>query len=87
MPCGDANNDCQNLIESAAASHNHKTDFGDMCSPLCFCSCCHVSITLSKLFEGITITDFAIGSHTLPAHLLSFASEFFGTIWQPPKIG
>ncbi|CAM2966891.1 hypothetical protein SAMN05444143_11054 [Flavobacterium succinicans] len=90
MPCADVE------VNSAGHSLNvHQTDLEnhshdkskDLCSPFCICNCCGSQITS---FSEFVIIDFPIPSKgiktQLPTYKSVFASNFFGSIWQPPQI-
>ena len=90
MPCADRE------VNSAGHSLNvHQTDLEnhshdkskDLCSPFCICNCCGSQVV--SYFQS-NIIDFPIpfeGIKTqLPTYTSVFASNFFGSIWQPPQI-
>jgi hypothetical protein len=58
---------------------------GDSCSPFTGCDCCH-GFTIALI--SFSVQSFPIYSDlkTSSYHEDSF-SEFFSSIWQPPKIG
>ncbi len=66
--------------------HSHDKE-NDLCSPFCICSCCGSQII--SLFQIDTI-NFPIQSKgiktQLPTYKSVFASNFYGSIWQPPQI-
>lgn len=91
MPCADMEvNSFAHKKTELASSHdnNHSHDKQkDLCSPFCICNCCGSKITS---FSEFIIIDFpipSIGIKTqLPTYKSVFASNFFGSIWQPPQI-
>lgn len=89
MPCSDMHNSCnaKNNLTNKETSHNHDSDSDDHCSPFCTCSCCSSTVSF------IPITTFQIEQTIVfgdsSPHLLlddAIKSNFFGNIWQPPKI-
>ena len=88
MPCADmeVNSLAHNKTEFSSNHDNHSHDKEkDLCSP--FCICCGSQITS---FSEFVIIDFPIPSKgvktQLPTYKSVFASNFFGSIWQPPQI-
>ncbi|OXB10217.1 hypothetical protein B0A81_04205 [Flavobacterium plurextorum] len=64
-------------------SHNNKRD---LCSPFCICSCCGLQmVSLSQTFIDFPIPFKGIKIQ-LPTYKSIFASNFFGSIWQPPQL-
>ena len=67
-------------------SHNHDKE-NDLCSPFCSCNCCGSQIV--SYFKVLSF-NFAVVSKTiktqLPSYTSKFASNFYGSIWQPPQI-
>lgn len=89
MPCSDAYNECQNntTTQEALQSHNHKNDQNDICSPFCICTCC--SSIVNPKFTSLSIRSpkFSIASTIkFPIQDFSLISNYYGNIWQPPKI-
>lgn len=89
LPCGDANNECNTTAPQTETTqnHSHKTDHNDVCSPFCICSCCstvaNFSIPESRVIEEKTV--FA-EIQKFPIRDFNFVSNYYGNIWQPPKI-
>ncbi|MDQ6469713.1 hypothetical protein RB619_03575 [Flavobacterium sp. LHD-80] len=89
MPCADMEVDSvmhKTAQFSSEANHSHDKD-NDLCSPFCACNCCGaqvlsyqapLSFEFSKTFNQISIQ--------LPNYNSVFASNFYGSIWQPPQI-
>lgn len=89
VPCSDVHNDCDDNSNKTelTKNHDHHQDQDDNCTPFCTCTCCSASVialdfvpfqiknpTVFHISEKVTIRNF------------SFISNFFGSIWQPPKI-
>ncbi|KUJ59545.1 hypothetical protein AR687_22645 [Flavobacteriaceae bacterium CRH] len=89
MPCADkvANNSALNSARFAAADMDHSHGQSDLCSPFCICNCCGVQVL--SYASAITF-DFPVLVKTikcaLPSYTSVFASNFCGSIWQPPQI-
>lgn len=89
-PCVDGNGD--NTSSSAVTYSQHKEDHSnkkskDLCSPFCICNCCGqntlnysptIVYDLQMTFEEIKTSNSVYAS--------IFASNFYGSIWQPPQI-
>ena len=78
----------KSLIQAEVVqSSDHPTDNEDTCSPFCYCNCCSVSIS-SFDFKSFEIkppkTNF-ISKKIRPSDY-SLVSNFYGNIWQPPKL-
>ena len=89
VPCGDMHNDCNDTTTKTELSqnHDHQQDKDDNCSPLCTCSCCSASIVALD-FKQVQLkkpAEFSI-TQKLSIRNFSFVSNFYGNIWQPPKI-
>ena len=89
VPCSDVHNDCKDKKSKTelTQNHDHKQDKDDHCSPFCTCTCCATSVVAIDftLFQIKKPTDFTI-SQKVAIRNFSFLSNFFGNIWQPPKI-
>ena len=89
IPCNDAHNDCKSNTEitDSSQSHNHRSDHNDGCSPFCACPCCGVSANLKFTpFSFKVATIIAVSKLTFPKRDFTFVSNYYGNIWQPPKI-
>ena len=89
MPCSDASNDCNSEMpyRIQVAGHDHKDDTRDVCTPFCTCTCCRTitgsktAFRIAELLKPIEATSIAY-----PFGNFSFVSNYYGNIWQPPKI-
>jgi hypothetical protein len=73
-------------ITEAHSDHSH-SKLNDQCSPFCICSCCGVQVlsyAVSINFDFPVMT--ALIKSPLPDYTSVFASNFYGSIWQPPQI-
>lgn len=89
VPCSDAHNDCNDSKAKTelAQDHEHQQDHDDTCSPFCTCACCGVSI-INMNFTPLQVKTnivFALVQKVTICNS-SLISNFFGSIWQPPKI-
>ena len=90
MPCADmeVNSLAHNKTEFSSNHDNHSHDKEkDLCSPFCICNCCGAQILN---YSPAISFDFSIISSDIktkgPFYRSIFASNFFGSIWQPPQI-
>ena len=89
MPCADMEVDSvahKTAQFSSEANHSHDKS-NDLCSPFCACNCCGAQV-LS--YESAPVFDFpadySVITKQLPNYTSVFASNFYGSIWQPPQI-
>ncbi|WP_394799436.1 DUF6660 family protein [Ferruginibacter lapsinanis] len=91
ITCADSN-ECSNTTQSTvfkpSANHQNHQHEEEACNPFCNCICCG-SITVSNILLNKTE-----GGHFLTTKKrkpfyksISLSSDFYGNIWQPPKIG
>jgi hypothetical protein len=67
-------------------NHSHEKE-NDLCSPFCVCNCCgqqilNFSQEIASQFRKIA----AEITTQIPAYKSLLASNFYGSIWQPPQI-
>lgn len=94
LPCADEAGWCVFDIEEAfgvelheTENHNHNNDCADHCSPLCTCSCCHITLrTPVKMDVHITSPRLVLSDAPLLESLLRNLTSL-NDIWQPPKLG
>jgi hypothetical protein len=93
MPCEDGMDDAifENTSQSHFddQSHNHAQDKEDGCTPFCICTCCGTNIVLNFSFPPL-ISEinqcFLSEKVKINFYNTTFISDFYGNIWQPPKI-
>jgi hypothetical protein len=90
MPCEDVHQQSgSNKTElSFNIDESHSKDKGDICSPLCVCNCCQITITAFKMDVSMNIPK-QIQSYFSKKILFqknNFAYQVYDHIWQPPKI-
>ncbi|MFV8369865.1 DUF6660 family protein [Flavobacterium sp. LB2R40] len=90
LPCADieVNSPVHDLAKLAPIDEQHSHDKEkDSCSPFCFCNCCGAQVLSyqSNIPFGFTVVSAMINMQ-LPTYKSVFASNFFGSIWQPPQI-
>ncbi|WP_319800119.1 MULTISPECIES: DUF6660 family protein [Flavobacterium] len=90
MPCADmeVNSAGHSLAVHQSDRDNHSHDKSkDLCSPFCICNCCGAQIL--SYFPVISY-EFPLISTVIktkePFYKSVFASNFYGSIWQPPQI-
>ena len=89
IPCSDTSLECSNTIEQTTTetAHNHNGKTNDSCTPFCFCSCC--SLQISAYYFNHSELGITIQKYTTPQNIIQdirFISNYYGNIWQPPKI-
>ncbi len=86
MPCadGEAFSSRQKVTISNQSTPHHDND---VCSPMCVCSCCGCQgFSLNNAYSYSLISIKTIIDKKVPEYKSVFASNFFGSIWQPPQI-
>ncbi|AZB09047.1 hypothetical protein EG344_09565 [Chryseobacterium sp. G0162] len=90
MPCEDLSHPLNsgNKSISLSISETHSTDQGDICSPLCACSCCQMTVSAFKMDPLLELPEQipAYFSKKILFHKNDFAYQIYDPIWQPPKI-
>ena len=83
VPCSDVHNNCNDkkATTELTQNHDHQQDQDDNCSPFCTCACCSANV-IALDFKP---TQFSF-SQKVAIRNFSFISNFYGNIWQPPKI-
>ncbi len=69
------------------SGHNHHNESCDLCSPFCICACCGGFGFEPKqiILKELLLADFP-SDRNYYTFYDSFSSNFYGNIWQPPKI-
>ncbi|RKS02979.1 DUF6660 family protein [Flavobacterium sp. 102] len=74
------------ILSSENENRSHNKD-NDLCSPFCICNCCS-GVTLS--YVPTIVYDFPVQFEQIQStdsiYTSAFHSNFYGSIWQPPKI-
>ena len=85
VPCSDSNNRYGDRVIVSQTTDDH--DKTDTCSPFCQCACCSISMTSLHVYipELNVLPSIFIAKKTAIKNV-HFISNYFGTIWQPPKI-
>ncbi|QBN17908.1 DUF6660 family protein [Flavobacterium nackdongense] len=90
LPCADVEvNSLAHSASTVAANHENHSDQNsfDLCAPFCVCNCCgqhilnynqEITFEFRKIPTEITTQ--------IPTYKSILASNFFGSIWQPPQI-
>jgi hypothetical protein len=90
MPCEDVQKQSgsNHTQQSFSIQESHSKDKGDICSPLCVCNCCQMTVATFKLDALIEVPT-QIHSYFSKKILFqknNFAYQVYDHIWQPPKI-
>lgn len=91
MPCNDIGNNLSSkdsFTNAIETEHSGSKTNDDICSPLCFCNCCQISITAFE-FKSIVEFEKPISEFFSKKILFQkniFAYQVYELIWQPPKI-
>ena len=89
VPCSDVHNNCNDkkATTELTQNHDHQQDQDDNCSPFCICNCCQTAMTLNFTNTTFKIKNLFVEIDVKIANRnFSFISNFYGNIWQPPKI-
>jgi hypothetical protein len=81
--------DCKDELENVAAkTTNHNEHEKEDCGNFCTCSCCVHIVSVNFQLPLISI-DKPIGESARLScyNNISLPSNYFGNIWQPPKMG
>ncbi len=89
LPCTDVeecNYPSQTPISITTQHQDHKHE-KEHCSPFCTCACCSTSFSISYL-NAFQISAKLVFNTSISYPLFNenIKSNFFGNIWQPPKI-
>ena len=87
MACAETDN-CLDDQSSVAQTGNHKEHEKKECGKFCNCSCC-VHIVSVSFQSPIVIIAKPVTKNKFFSFYdnISLQSNYFGNIWQPPKIG
>lgn len=88
MPCTDAlgMNAPNTSKTEITKTHNGDAEHNDFCSPFCICSCCNTPVNITFDSFSIKVNKPVATSLKIPVFNFFFASNYYGSIWQPPKI-
>lgn len=90
MPCADLRQQSGSgkTELSVNIDESHSKDQGDICSPLCICNCCQMTVTAFKMEPLIKVPAQiqACFSKKILFQKNNFAYQVYDHIWQPPKI-
>lgn len=90
MPCNDVHQQSgsSKTEQFSNIEESHSKDKGDICSPLCICNCCQITVTAFKIEPLIAFPEqiqFYFSKKIL-FQKNNFAYQVYDHIWQPPKI-
>ncbi|MBV8324740.1 DUF6660 family protein [Chryseobacterium sp.] len=90
MPCEDTSRplDTGNKKIAVSIQGVHSGEKGDICSPLCACSCCQITVSAFKMDPLLEIPEQipAYFSKKILFQKNDFAYQVYDHVWQPPKI-
>lgn len=95
VPCSDVHaqsanftNDNKSFTIANTNNSNHSKDHGDICSPLCSCNCCKITVASFKIEPLIPFQKKVTEYFSKKIHFQKndFAYLVYDQIWQPPKI-
>lgn len=90
MPCEDAHAQSRSsqTAFSVSVQESYSKDDGDICSPLCICNCCQMTVAAFKMEPFIDIPKQVppYFSKKILFQKNDFVDPVYGHIWQPPKI-
>jgi hypothetical protein len=90
MPCEDVHQESgsKKTELSFNVDESHSKDKGDICSPLCVCNCCQITVTAFKMDVSMNIPKQiqTFFSKKILFQKNNFAYQVYDYIWQPPKI-
>lgn len=89
MPCEDVHKQSGSETQfSFSISDSHSKDKGDVCSPLCICNCCQITVTAFKINTLMNVPKKiqTFLSKKILFQKNNFAYQVYDHIWQPPKI-
>lgn len=88
MPCTDYSACAEDFTTTIAlqenASHDHSDPTSDICSPLCVCDCCGISVLQPSLIV-FNSTTAIYGVDKKDVISTDVETPFF-SIWQPPRL-
>ncbi|MET2995102.1 DUF6660 family protein [Flavobacterium columnare] len=91
LPCLDMIEDERSMAQSITTNlqdknHSHTDD--DLCSPFCVCNCCGTQILVYQSIISYDFETFSIINTKNKESLYKsvFYTNFYNSIWQPPKI-
>lgn len=90
LPCVDkeeCNDKSKTEISSATTNDSHQEQQEEACSPMCSCGCCGHIYTSNSRFNKLAVIKISyFTSQQFFYKNIHLSSDFYGNIWQPPKI-
>ncbi|MGB4844750.1 MAG: DUF6660 family protein [Ferruginibacter sp.] len=78
---------CTDEIQnSITQTDNHTDDEDEDCGSFCTCSCCMHIVTVSTAFQEMLMEKPVINPNHFFYTNISLPSNYFGNIWQPPRM-
>jgi hypothetical protein len=87
LPCNDSEecNVKEDVKIAAAPNHGQHGHDAEACTPFCTCSCCAVSVFNAPLYK-MQSNKPIVPAQKYPMLNVSFNTNVYYPIWQPPKI-
>jgi hypothetical protein len=88
IACTGADNCSEELTNTVGRATSHGEREKEDCGNFCNCSCCVHIVSVNFQLSAISI-DKPVSEGTKHSfyHNISLPSNYFGNIWQPPKMG
>ncbi|WP_394332461.1 DUF6660 family protein [Niabella drilacis] len=89
MPCSDGYSRCNTSGSGTemTRSHDHPASHRDICGPFCICSCCGATANFAfQLLKADATKAPDVKARKFLPRDFFFISNYYGNIWQPPKI-
>ncbi len=87
VPCADgilfSDTDSEVLITESSPHHS---DHADMCTPLCVCACCGVSITLPSNKIMVEEEPIVIPTQYIFSYEFEYSFDYIKRVWHPPNL-
>ncbi|MEP7238608.1 MAG: DUF6660 family protein [Ferruginibacter sp.] len=88
MACAETDGCTDELQSSVTQTGNHTQHEQEDCGAFCTCSCCVHIVSVSFQIPVIIIDKPVVKGKLLSCYNnILLPSNYFGNIWQPPKIG
>ena len=88
MPCADRNEHNMNINKTSVSQTTSNTsgeEQDEACSPFCICACCGQQAAFNMFSTSIKHTR-AVAEKRIPLRNQNILSNYYGNIWQPPKL-
>ena len=86
LPCSDYDGCVEKSNHTTTEQHTDHDTNDLACSPFCCCSCCGASMCVKLYFPEIEWAKPIFSVNTFFSLYISILSNYYGNIWQPPKM-